>query len=150
MVHHLNVYVVVIAPSAVNYVPVLLLYAVATNPSITPPPTPTPTPTPPPLELLKATPNVNEPAFLSVTYTAQSTVLTYVEYRAVSDAFQNIDPHPLSTQRVCPSLAPKAGGTHSPGGEGVGGPIFWKTPDIGLASYSKFTLRYTVIHTTDR
>jgi hypothetical protein len=26
--------------------------------------------------------------------------------------------------------------THSPGGEGGGGSIFWKTPDIGLASYS--------------
>jgi hypothetical protein len=30
----------------------------------------------------------------------------------------------------------KAGGTHSPGGEGGGGSIFWKTKDIGLASYS--------------
>jgi hypothetical protein len=28
-----------------------------------------------------------------------------------------LTPHPLSTQRVCPSPAPK--GTHSPGGEGV-------------------------------
>jgi hypothetical protein len=37
-------------------------------------------------------------------------VLTYVEYRAVSDVFQNIDPPPpLSTQRVCPPSAPKAG-----------------------------------------
>jgi hypothetical protein len=26
--------------------------------------------------------------------------------------------------------------THSPGGEGGGGSIFWKTRDIGLASYS--------------
>ncbi len=35
------------------------------------------------------------------------------------------------------------GGTHSPGGEGVGGggSIFWKTPDIGLASYSIISLR---------
>jgi hypothetical protein len=30
----------------------------------------------------------------------------------------------------------KARGTHSPGGEGGGGSIFWKTRDIGLASYS--------------
>jgi hypothetical protein len=29
--------------------------------------------------------------------------------------------HPLTTQRVCPPPAPMAGGTHSPGGEGVGG-----------------------------
>jgi hypothetical protein len=41
-------------------------------------------------------------------------VLPYVEYRAVSGVFQNIDPHPLSTQRVCPPPS------HSPGGEGVG------------------------------
>jgi len=32
--------------------------------------------------------------------------------------------HPLSTQRVCPPPAPKSGGTHSPGGEGVGGQYF--------------------------
>jgi hypothetical protein len=29
------------------------------------------------------------------------------------------------------------GRTHSPGGEGDGGSIFWKTRDIGLPSYSK-------------
>jgi hypothetical protein len=73
-------------------------------------------------------------------------VLTYVEYRAVSGVFQNIDlPHPLSTQGVCPPPAPKAvggGGTHSPGGEGVGGSIFRKTtPDIGLAYYSIIAVR---------
>ncbi len=57
---------------------------------------------------------------LPVTYTHK--VLTYVEYRAVSGVFQNIDPHPLYTQRLCPPPAPKAGGgTHSPGCEGVGG-----------------------------
>jgi hypothetical protein len=49
-------------------------------------------------------------------------------------------PNPLSTQRVCPPPAPKAGGIHSPGGEG-GGSIFWKTPDIGLASHSIISLR---------
>jgi hypothetical protein len=39
-----------------------------------------------------------------------------------------------------PPPAPKAGGggTHSPGGEGS---LFWKTPDIGLASYSIISLR---------
>ncbi len=31
-------------------------------------------------------------------------------------------------------------GTHSPGGEGDGGSIFWKTREIGLPSYSKFVL----------
>ncbi len=30
----------------------------------------------------------------------------------------------------------KGGGTHSPGGEGDGGSIFWKTREIGLPSYS--------------
>jgi hypothetical protein len=35
-------------------------------------------------------------------------VLTYVEYRAVSGVFQNIDP--FSTQRVCPPPTPMAGG----------------------------------------
>ncbi len=51
-------------------------------------------------------------------------VLTYKENRAVSGVFQTIDPPPPSTQQVCPPLAPKAGGTHSPGGEGVGGQYF--------------------------
>jgi hypothetical protein len=45
-------------------------------------------------------------------------------------------PTPLSTQRVCPPPALKAGGTHLPDGDGGGESIFWKTPAIGLASYS--------------
>jgi hypothetical protein len=45
--------------------------------------------------------------------------LTYVEYRAVSGVFQNITPHPPTCRAV----------------RGVGS-IFWKTPDIGLASFS--------------
>jgi hypothetical protein len=52
-------------------------------------------------------------------------VLTYVEYRAVSGVFQNIEPPPPS-----------------PGVEGGGGSIFWKTLDIGLASYSMISLRF--------
>ncbi len=36
-----------------------------------------------------------------------------------------------------PPPATKAGGTHSPGGEGDGGSIFWKTREIGLPSYCK-------------
>jgi hypothetical protein len=60
----------------------------------------------------------------------------------ISLVFQNIDPPapiPLSAWRVCPPPATKAGGTHSPGGEGDGGSIFWKTREIGigLPSYSK-------------
>jgi len=48
-------------------------------------------------------------------------MVTYVEYRAVSGVFQNIDPHP---SRVWPPPAPEAGGTPSPGDEGVGGQYF--------------------------
>ncbi len=67
-------------------------------------------------------------------------VLTYVEYRAVSDVFQNIyPPTPLSSQRVCPPPAPNAEGTHSPGGEGDGGSIYWKTAALGLASYNNLS-----------
>ncbi len=44
----------------------------------------------------------------------------------------------LSSSRIFfPPPATKAGGTHSPGGEGDGGSIFWKTREIGLPSYSK-------------
>ncbi len=50
-------------------------------------------------------------------------------------------PTPLSTQRMCPPPAPKVGGTHSPGSEGGGGLIFWKTSDIGLATYCMISLR---------
>ncbi len=69
---------------------------------------------------------------------------TYIEYRAVSGVFRTIDPHPLSTQRVCPPPAPEAGGvgyTHA-GRWGGGGSIFRKMPDIGLASYSIIPLRF--------
>jgi hypothetical protein len=60
----------------------------------------------------------------------------------MSLVFQNIDlpPTPLSARQVCPPPPPpppnEGRGTHSPGGEGGGGSIFWKTRDIGLASYS--------------
>ncbi len=37
---------------------------------------------------------------------------------------------------VLPPQQRREGGTHSPGGEGGEGLIFWKTQDIGLASYS--------------
>ncbi len=69
-------------------------------------------------------------------------VFTYVEYRAVSGVFQNIDPSPPSE---C-VLPPHQRRTHSPGGEGGGESIFWKTPDIGLASYSIISLRTVQYH----
>jgi hypothetical protein len=68
-------------------------------------------------------------------------VLTYIEYRAVSGVFRTIDPHPLSTQRVCPPPAPKAVGVHTRRAMRVAGSIFRKTADIGLASYSIIPLR---------
>ncbi len=46
-----------------------------------------------------------------------------------------LTPHP--PLRPASPPATKAGGTHSPGGEGDGGSIFWKTREIGLPSYSK-------------
>ncbi len=68
-------------------------------------------------------------------------VLTYVEYSAVSGILKNIDPPPPSPPSEC-FLLPhqRQGGTHSLGGEGGGGSIFLKTPDIGLASYSIISL----------
>jgi hypothetical protein len=45
-------------------------------------------------------------------------------------------PHPPLRRRFCPPPATKAGGSHSPGGEGDGGSIFWKTREIGLPSYN--------------
>jgi hypothetical protein len=71
-------------------------------------------------------------------------VLTYVEYRAVSGVFQNIDPHPLSTQRVCPPRI-KGGGYTLSGRWRVNSLVVWKTPDIGLTSYSLIPLQH--IHT---
>ncbi len=67
-------------------------------------------------------------------------VLTYVEYRAVSDVFKNIDLLPPSPPSEC-VLPPqkRQGGTHSPDGEGGEGSIFWKTPVIGLASYNNLS-----------
>ncbi len=58
--------------------------------------------------------------------------------------FQNIDPPSPSPPGECVLPPTKAGGTHSPGGEGGGGSIFWKTQDIGLAYYSNnLSTRYS-------
>jgi hypothetical protein len=45
-------------------------------------------------------------------------------------------PTPFSTRRVCPPPATKAVHTRVAERGGGGGSIFWKTKDIGLASYS--------------
>ncbi len=46
-------------------------------------------------------------------------------------------PIPISARRVCTPPSLLRGRTDSPGEEGDGGPIFWKTRVIGLPSYSK-------------
>ncbi len=58
-------------------------------------------------------------------------------------------PIPLSARRVCPPPATKAGGTQSPGGEGDGGSIFWKTREIGLPSYSNNLSTVYIVHRKD-
>jgi hypothetical protein len=68
-------------------------------------------------------------------------VLTCVEYRAVSGVFQNIDPRPPSLHSASVS-SPRTkgggrGGTHSPGGEGVGGQYLEDARHwIGLLQYN--------------
>jgi hypothetical protein len=71
-------------------------------------------------------------------------VLTYIEYRAVSGVVRTVDPPPLLHQASVSSPRTKGGGVHTPGRRGGGGSIFWKTPDIGLASYSIIPLRVCV------
>jgi hypothetical protein len=70
----------------------------------------------------------------SIFFRVMHKVLMQVEYRAVSGVFQNnqkIDP----PKRVWPLPAPTAGRWES------GGSIFWKKPDILLASYNIISLR---------
>ncbi len=55
-----------------------------------------------------------------------------------------LTPQPLSTQRVCPPPVPKAGEYTHARKWGSGRSIFWKTLDIGLASYSIISLRYNL------
>ncbi len=45
-------------------------------------------------------------------------------------------PIPISARRVCTPCLCCGGRTDSPGGEGDGGSIFWKTREIGLPSYN--------------
>ncbi len=69
----------------------------------------------------------------------------------MSGVFQNIDPPTSSPPGECvPSRLWCGGRTHSLGGEGVGGSIFWKMPDTALYStYVVSTLRdehYICLH----
>ncbi len=73
----------------------------------------------------------------------QSTYIHRVQISVWLASSELLTPHPLSTQRVCPQPAPKAGGTQDTLAVrcGGGGSIFRKTSDIGLASYSIILLR---------
>ncbi len=56
--------------------------------------------------------------------------------------FRTFDPPPpLRSASVSSPPHQRWGVTHSPGGEGGRGSIFWKTPDIALASYNLIPLR---------
>ncbi len=69
-------------------------------------------------------------------------VLIYVEYKTVSGVFQNIDPPPPLPPASMSSPRTKGGGNTLAGRWGGRGSIFWKTPDIGLATYSIIPLRH--------
>ncbi len=61
----------------------------------------------------------------------------------MSGVFQNIDPPSPSPPSECVLPLHQRRGVHNTrqGAEGGGGSIFWKTQDIGLASYSVIPLR---------
>jgi hypothetical protein len=69
-----------------------------------------------------------------IVYYCQHKVLTYVEYRAVSGVFQNIDHHPASVSSPAPKLHTRRAV------RGVGVNIL-EDVDIGLAFYSIISVR---------
>ncbi len=77
-------------------------------------------------------------------------VFTYVEYRAVSGVFQNIDPpRPLSTQRMYPHPASKAGGGNTRRARGGGGNILEDARHwMGLLQYNPSTVQKIRIATS--
>jgi hypothetical protein len=60
------------------------------------------------------------------------------EGNPISLVFQNIDPPSPSPpgESVLPPQQRRGRGTHSPGGEGDVGSIFWKKREVGLPSYN--------------
>ncbi len=75
------------------------------------------------------------------TLTVHDKVLTYVEYRAVSGVFQNIDPPPPLHPASVSSPAPNAGGYTLAGRWGVGVNILEDAGHwIGLLLYNLSTL----------
>jgi hypothetical protein len=63
-------------------------------------------------------------------------ILTYVEYRAVSGVFQIIDPPTPSPPSEC-VLSPHPRHMGTLGGEGGGRSIFWKTPVLVVLKNKK-------------
>jgi hypothetical protein len=92
-----------------------------------------------PFETVPYVRDVRKP-YLRCIQVPQSTYSKYVEYRAVSGVFQNIEP-PLTAQLVCTPPPLVRGENTLAGWRGGGWSIFWMTPDIGLASYSIIPLR---------
>ncbi len=79
----------------------------------------------------------------------QHKVLTYVEYTTelCLASSELLTPHPPLHPASVSSPRTKGGRVHTRravGGGGGGGSIFWKMPDIGLASYSIISLRPAV------
>ncbi len=89
-------------------------------------------------------------------------VLTYIEYRAGSGVFRTIDPPTPSTASECVLPRTKGGGgggTHSPGGEGLGvnisedarhwiGLLQYKPSTVGANAYDRekawFSINYSM------
>jgi hypothetical protein len=98
-----------------------------------------------PLTFFYSVPSLSSvcPTCLHLLFIPQNTYIYTVEYRAVSGVFRTIDPPTPSQPSEC-VLPPhqRLRGKHSPGGDGVGGSIVRKTPDIGLGSYNIIPLRF--------
>ncbi len=63
--------------------------------------------------------------------TLPPTKYLHIEYRAMPGVFRSIDPPPpLHPASVSSPRTKRGGGTHSPGGEGVGGQYFGRRPTL--------------------
>ncbi len=72
----------------------------------------------------------------------------YLEYQSVCPLVRIGTPHPLSRKRVCPPLEPKGEETHSPEGEGAGGPNSddWRKNLVILQCNIIVTYRYLLFN----
>jgi hypothetical protein len=82
-----------------------------------------------------------EPSELRGELQTQS-ILTYIDYRAVAGVFQNIDPSIPFPPSECVLPPLQRRGVHTRRAvRGGGASIFWKTPDIGMASIISLRLQ---------